>query len=1331
MTALKEEVGPAPDGEDATAFEFPCSPAQRRFWILDRLQPGAPWLNIAIRWRLTGRVEPERFRQAFGALLARHEILRTGFVESDGTPRQRVLPRTAVELPVIDLGAVAEPQREADATRITLDLACRPFDLETPPLIRVALLRLDETEWRILVTLHHIVADGWSIGLIVQDLADLYERALDPGLPPLPVPELQYADIALWQAQQPKPSPDTGRDYWAAQLKDLEPFELLTDHPRPPLRQGRAAIATRLLPAPLTASGQRWARDQGTSFFTLSLTALAATLHRFGANRDVVIGTQVAGRSRPEMEPIIGPFINTLVLRVEAGDDPAFATLFERAREAVEGALAHAETPFEEVVALARPARSGGHSTPLFQINFIHQRSFVPDQRRSAFQILDMPSLSPGAPYDLNFFMVERGEGWRLSCEYDADLYDAETVDRLLALFESVLDAGTAEPGQRIGDLATVSPADRARIAGWNRTEAPIPGDSLPALIAAQAARTPDAIAVASGDDRLSYAALDRRANRLARLLIGRGVQPGDRVGICLERSVQLPVALLAILKAGATYVPIDPDYPALRLAQMVEDAGLAALVTQTQLATLVPGGDAARILLDAEEPALSSLPERCPERGRRPQDIAYLLFTSGSTGRPKGVEIPDTALLNLLAAMRRNPGIEGHDVLVAVTSVSFDIAALELFLPLVAGARLVIATRAETRDGSDLAALLRRSGATVLQATPATFQMLLESGWSGSQRLKLLCGGEALPRALAAKLLPHGTLWNMYGPTETTIWSAALAVKDGTTTVPVGGPIANTRFEVLDQHLRRVPLGAPGELMIGGAGLARGYLGNPDLTAERFVRPADPDLGTRLYRTGDLVRWRSDGTLDFLGRLDQQVKLRGHRIELGDVEAALAADPCVAAVAATLQQGPEGDDRLVAFVVPAEPALPAAMLTERLRQRAESSLPGYMRPAAILTLAALPLTPNGKVDRRGLKESARLPMAEAASAALEAPERRLEAIWRELLGPVDIAGDADFFDQGGDSLSAARLTARLRTTFGVTVSLSTLFEDARFGRIARLVGIRPAASPPADAEDPAVVVMNRDGSRQPLWGMATPTIFRKLAERLALDRPFQVIRPPDDQIDAVLGCETLEQIAAYYLGVLRRHQPAGPYALLGFCSDAAVVYEMARHLEAAGETVELLVLIDGWAPGYSHRLGPVLGTLADLQYKAMRFAGMLASMGLGLVRAIRTGDPHQVTARLPQADPAFGATATWRMRLHTTACARQARPAPYGGRALVVRAKVQPSGLLLDRQLGWRALVLGGTRLVTVPGDHLGIFFEPSVDLLAAALNDFARAGPVTVGTP
>jgi amino acid adenylation domain-containing protein len=1317
VAPMPAEIFPAMPGPGEPVFDFPCSRTQRRFWLLDRLHPGASWLNIAVRWRLEGRVEPAGLRAAFGALLQRHEILRTGIVECRGEPRQRIRPTVPVDLPVIDLTALPPDAREAEATRITLDHARSPFVLEAPPLVRACLLRLGTTEWRVLFVLHHIIGDGWSIGILMRDLAALYERQLDPDLPALPAPELHYADIANWQSEHPKPGSDPARAYWKAQLKGLQPFEIVTDRPRSTARSGLGDIATRLLPTSLTETAEGWARRQGATFFSLSVATLAVVLNRFGTERDIVIGTQLAGRTRPEMEGIVGPFINTLVLRVDAAGDPSFRILFERARAAVEGALNHAETPFEDLVEIVRPARSTTHH-PLFQINLIQQRSFVPDRHHAGFALLDMPSLSPGAPYDLNFFMVERAEGWRLSCEYDVDLFGSETVGRLLALFETVLGAALANPAASIGALSTADAGDRTRIARWNETAAPIPSLSLPEAIAVQAGHGPDRSAVTCGAGSLSYAEFDRAANRLAHLLVRRGVLPGDRVGICLDRSVELPVALIAVLKAGATYVPLDPEYPPARLAMMVEDAGLAALIARRETAEAVPSA-ATRLLLDIDGPLLATMPGHCPDLRRAPSDIAYVLFTSGSTGRPKGVEIPDRALNNLLAAMRTSPGLGPDEVLVAVTSASFDIAALELFLPLLAGARLVMATRAETRDGGALARLLDETHATLLQATPASFQLLLDSGWGGRPSLKLLCGGEALPRGLAARLKPCGRLWNMYGPTETTIWSSALPVEDGSGTVPIGGPIANTRFEVLDEQLRPVPLGAPGELAIGGAGLARGYLGRPDLTAERFVTPSDPTLDARLYRTGDLVRWRPDGTLEFLGRIDQQIKLNGHRIELGDIEATLMSDPAVAVAAATLHRRAGQPDRIVAFIVPADPAAAAEPLIARVDAHVAARLPAYMRPSAILPLVALPLTPNGKIDRSHLI-AIELPAKPQAPEPFDAAERQLAAIWHDLLGPVGIGRRSSFFDLGGDSLSGARLIERIRREFGILIPLAALFEDATFGAVARLV-----ETPMTTTRNPAVMILRQGGARPPLWGIATPTIFLKLAARLTLDRPFHVVRLPDETIDAILAYETLEQIADHYLHELRRAQPSGPYALLGFCSDAAVAFEMARQLEDMNETVDLLVLVDAWAPAYSHRLGRVRGVLADVEYELRRSLDIGWRLVRGLWLAVRTGRPKAIKTYLPQSDPVYGASAAYRLHAHTTDRVKAARPRGFGGSALVVRSGVQPAGLFLDRDLGWASLVRGKLRVITVPGDHLGIFSEPGVGALAAGIGAFDRGVP------
>ena len=825
--------------------------------------------------------------------------------------------------------------------------------------------------------------------------------------------------------------------------------------------------------------------------------------------------------------------------------------------------------------------------------------------------------------------------------------------------------------------------------------------------IRARSLAIPNAEILHCAGEALSFAALEALANRIAHLLMAAGVAPGDLVGICLDRSLLLPVALLAVLKTGAAYVPFDPEYPQQRLNQMAEDARCKMLVTTASRAGNAPEMTAPILLLDRQRDAIEEASATDPGIAVAGTDLAYVLFTSGSTGRPKGVEVTHAGLANVLHSMSREPGLSAADTLIAVTTPCFDIAALELFLPLMVGARLVIATREETRDGVLLLDLLRRSGATAMQATPATWRLLVETDWQGAPRLRMFCGGEALPSVLAERLLPWGELWNLYGPTETTIWSSILRVTTAQIPMPIGGPIASTTFHVLDEARHPVPPGQAGELHIGGIGLARGYRGRPDLTEQRFVTLISPDgRAERVYRTGDLVRWRGDGTLDFLGRLDQQVKLHGFRIELGEIETVLAQDPAIQAAVATKQTSRQGEEQLAAFVVLRSGYDWDGQLRQRLRAALAARLPSHMRPAAIQAIAALPLTPNGKVDRTALPVA--VPIVETADEPLPDPlEQRLISLWQEVLGPVPIGLDTDFFDLGGESLLAAKLLARLGQAFR-PLTFGILLERPTIRTLAAL--LREADKP---AIDPSIIVLRGGGTARPIWSISTTTIFRKLADRLAGDHPFYVLRAQDTELAALLACSSLEAVGAYYLAKLRRAQPYGPYALLGFCDEAAVAFEMALQLEKIGEAVDLLVLIDGWAPGHFARLGALRGGLAEWLYTGLSFLKRLRLMA-------RSGRWRPFAPHLPPPPGADVKTAAAQLHHHIEHRLRDYRPGPFGGNALVVRSTAQPTGPLLPRDLGWRELVRGRLAVVEVDGDHLSIFAEPGVDALADGISAF-----------
>jgi amino acid adenylation domain-containing protein len=1065
----------------------PLSFAQERLWVLDRMDPGSPAYNIATAVRLTGRLEASALSWGLTEIVRRHAVLRSVFALEDGEPVQSVAEPAPVPLPVIDLAALPDGAREAEARDLSRQLGRQPFDLERGPMLRAVLVRLGEEEHAALFTMHHIASDGWSMGILVREISTLYAAAREGRPSPLPELPIQYLDYARWQREWLTGEVlDEQLAYWRRALAGLAPLQLPTDRPRPPFQTFRGASRSFAVPGATTMALKTWGQRQGGTPFMVLLAAFAALLSRHSGQEDLAIGTPAANRDRAELEGLIGFFVNTLVLRADLSELPSFEQLLQRVRRAALAAFAHQEVPFEKVVFELQPERNLS-SSPLFQVMLTLQNAPAEALSLPGLELRPFGAAIDTAKFDLTLNVVEGPRGFQGSLEHNTDLFDRSTIDRILGHFQSLLEQVIGEPRTSVANLLLLSQAESHQVVHeWSDTAAIFPREErLHERIARRAARTPQAIAITFGDEILTYADLEAAANRLARFLIRRGVRRESLVGLCMERSPALPVALLGILKAGGAYVPMDPSYPEERLAYMLEDAGLCLLLVDAgapeglcrRAADLLPVVSIADALAASERQ-----PAGDPLVPGDPGDLAYVLYTSGSTGRPKGVEIPHGALVNFLASMRELPGLDEGDVLLAVTSLSFDIAGLELYLPLLAGARIDLASRETAADGARLLARLRETGATVLQATPATWRMLVDAGWTGDPEVRVLCGGEALPERLAAELRARsGAVWNLYGPTETTIWSAASRVgEDG---VVIGRPIANTRLVLLDPQLSPVPVGVPGELYIGGEGLARGYRYRPDLTAERFVPNPFADLdgpGSRLYRTGDLARCRSDGSVELLGRLDHQVKVRGFRVELGEVESALESHAEVARAVVLARE-----DRLVSFLVSQGELRPSAA---ELRAAVAETLPDYMIPSSFVWLEELPLTPNGKVDRRALAcfEVPREGGAGASAEPRTPAEELLAEMWCELLGAERVGIQDDFFDLGGHSLKATQLAARVRRAFGIELPLRRLFESPTVAGLAR--AIEQLRREGGSAEAPPLVPVSRDGelplsfSQQRLW---------------------------------------------------------------------------------------------------------------------------------------------------------------------------------------------------------------------------------------------------------
>ncbi|MCY1081727.1 non-ribosomal peptide synthetase [Archangium lansingense] len=1079
---------------DGTA---PLSFQQEQVWFVHELSPGNLAYNAQMVLRLRGALDVPALERALAEIIRRHESLRTTFPTRDGHPVQEVHPPWDVHVPVMDLRGEADV--EGAAKRRLAEEVRRPFDFTRLPLVRWTLLRLGTEEHVLVHVEHHFVHDGWSAAVFLRELKALYPAFLEGRASPLPELAFQFADFAAWQRSWLRgPVLEQQLAYWRQKLEPLPPpVELPADRPRPRTPSHQGGELRTELPEPLRRALKTLGREQGVTFFMALRAAFVALLHRYTGLEDVCIATTVANRRAPEVEPLIGMMVNTVLLRTDAGGDPTFTELLRRVRTVDLEAHAHADVPLMSLVRELRPERDGGPS-PLFQVMFSFHDSPVPELDFGGLRGSTVPIGNGSSKCDLNIIVIPEGEQRAgtgapedgpvsIRWEYSADLFDHETVARLAACYHRLLEAVAAAPLTRLSELPLLSEEERHRVlVAWNGSRPePLPSDmGLHSAFQAQARRMPRAVAVECGGRTLTYGELEQRAGQLARHLKRLGVGPEVAVGLCVERSVEMVVGLLGILEAGGAYVPLDPGFPEERLEFMRRDTGMPVLVTQAALLPRLASDGMCTVCLDSDGPALALEDEAPLHQAVQPESAAYILYTSGSTGRPKGVMVPHRTGARFLAAMKEQPGLSSEDVLVAVTTLSFDIAVLELLLPLSVGARVVVAGREEATDGARLGALLEASGATVLQATPSTWRLLEESGWKG-RRLKALSGGEALPRELAARLLERcGEVWNLYGPTETTVWSTVHAVtskEDGP--VSIGRPIGGTRVYVLDARMQPVPTGVPGELYIGGEGVARGYLGRPELTAERFVPDAfSGDPGARLYRTGDRVRWHSNGTLAYEGRTDQQVKLRGHRIELGEVEEALRRHPSVRETVAVVREDTPGDRRLVAYVVPTPPTPPNSPLPlgegrgegiellglnpEALRTWLKQTLPEYMVPSAFVPLEALPLTPNGKVDRRALPAPGREALGSART--YEAPrtpdETWLADRWAELLGLERVGVHDDFFSLGGHSLLAARLVSRLRAEQQVALSVRHVFDQPTVAQLAEALAAARARPPDTES---------------------------------------------------------------------------------------------------------------------------------------------------------------------------------------------------------------------------------------------------------------------------
>ncbi len=1325
---------------------LPLSFAQQRLWFLHRLDPADPVYNLTVDVPLPESPDIPALNAALRALARRHDVLRTVFRDPDGVPVQ-VITDVLPTVRVIDaLGPDAQSRADA-AHDLAHQEARRPFDLESAPAFRATLVRSDLGA-RLVLVLHHILGDGWSLGIIVRELAALYAAARAGSRAELPDLRWQYADYAYSaRARFERADQRAHEAYWSTKLRgNLAPLELPADHALPRDSGSHGAVHEFQFPPRLARALRALSVESRVTLFATLFGAFQILLHRYTGRGSIMIGTPIADRTLPELEPLVGLFLNTVVLRGDLSDDPTVRTLLVRSRDEVLEANDHADYPFEKIVDLVRPERSLTHS-PIFQTSMVLHNTPGGGSYRT---------ISAGAVFDLSLFVWDGAEGLPACFEYNRNRYEPETIARMAGHLVTLAEGMVADPDRPISTLPLLSDVETHRVLEeWNDTAVNFGAfEPIHGAVEAQARRTPAATAVRCGNETLTYGALDEAATRLAQELVRCGVGTDRYVGICLERSIEFVVAILAVLKAGGAYVPIDPSFPDARIAFMIRDAGLTAVVTREAFADRLGGPDCPVVALDRDRPDGEPHPAGHRPPPARPRNAAYALYTSGSTGRPKGTIIEHGALWNYICWMRATFPLAPGESVLHTTRFIFDVSVRELFWPLASGAEVTLAPAEALGDPGALANLIVDSDAVAVRFVPPLLAHFLdEPGFGRCRSLRwILSGGEAMPDTLRARFFArcdeidlHPALVNTYGPTETTINASAWPCdrKARGTTVPIGRPIANVRLYVLDEHRRPVPIGVPGELYVGGAAVGRGYLAHAALTAERFVHdPFSTDPAARLYRTGDRVRWLPEGVLAFLGRLDHQVKIRGFRIEPAEIESALWTLPEVAAAAVVPQADGHGGLRLVAYLVPRDTDRTS---TGALREKLARQLPDYLIPDAFVWLDALPLTDNGKLDRSALPA----PGAAAAPAGVRIPpanalEATIAEIWAGLLGMESVGVEDNFFDLGGHSLLMIQLQRKLRSATGCELPIADLFHHqtvrAIAGHVAALGGNETGPARASHAPPSCAVAIQPEGTLPPLF--IVPGLSGELVSYGALAREFGRKRPLYGLRSVGIDGEAeplvrVEEIATRFLADVRRIQPNGPYHLTGVCIGGIVAYEMAQQLVAQDEQVALLAMVETWSPT-THRKGqhrsPAVARAAFLADGiARRLREFRKRSFRGKIRYMR--DVFRVAAEIGRSGDVYRGDRFEQARhlvmLRNRYAAAHYHPRPYPGRLAIVlsREGTVPEP---DPRLIWKDLAAETLPIVEIAARDSGQALQmPHVARLAAALEGWMEQLSVAAAEP
>lgn len=1306
---------------------FPLSYAQQRLWFLDQLQPGSPVYNCPIAVRLAGSLDKEALERALTEIVRRHEVLRTTFPTANGQPVQHISPATPISFPTTDLSGLEETKREQAATTLIAEESAQPFDMSNGPLLRTRLIRLSDQDHIVLLVMHHIVSDGWSLEVLNSEVATLYESYCK-GLPsPLPDLEIQYADFAVWQRKWIDGEILEGElQYWKQQLEDATVMlGLPTDRPRPAIQTHAGARQSRLLSKRLSDMLAIFSKENEVTQFMTLAAAFKVMLHCYTGQRDIVIGTPTAGRNRLEIEKLVGFFVNTLVLRTDLSGDPTFIELVKRVREVTLGAFAHQDVPFEKVVEAIDPQRDLSRS-PLFHVMFEFYKPGKEELRITGMNRRGVVFENTTAKFDLILAVIETGQHLNMLLTYNTDLYEPDTINRMLGHLELLLETVVSNPERKLSTLSLLTEKERNHLlVEFNDTSV----DYSRNICAHQwfeerVAETPDRTAVVFEGDGLTYRELNARANQVASYLQELGVGPETRVLLYLDRSLHSLVALLGTLKAGGAYVPVAVSWPKERLRVILADAEAHVILTETKLAEELSNCDARVVCLDADWNTIAGLSDENPISRVTPENLAYVIYTSGSTGVPKGVAVEHRQLVNYASSIIERFSVSHLSSFATVSTLAWDLGYTAIFPSLFTSGCLHIISQDRAADPELLADYFSHHAIDCLKIVPSHMEALLTSPNPRAvlPRRLLVLGGEAASPALLDKVREHAhgcSVFNHYGPTETTVGvlTSPLRIDDSerrSSTMPLGRPLANTQAYVLNNYLRPLPSGCAGELCIGGKNVTRGYLGRPEQTAEKFIPdPFAAEPGARLYRTGDIVRQRHNGEIEFVGRMDDQIKIRSFRVEVGEIEAALRQHEAVREALVLARADDRGDKRLVAYTVCDGGREPTSdefqsYLTERL--------PAYMIPSSFVHLTRIPLTNRGKIDRRAL------PVAEIVetrqgdfSSARDELELQLASIWEEVLGvhPIDVT--RDFFALGGHSLLAVRLMAQIRSRFGVPLPLASIFQGSTVEKLARLLRNQAGLmtfSP--------LVPIRTNGSSPPMF-VVHPAgggvlCFSDLAAHLGSDVPFYGLQARGHTIGQA-AIEDISEMAACYLEAIRSVQSRGPYHLGGWSFGGLVAFEMAQQLHASGESVGLVALLDTQA-----ETPPVEFDVATLISQSV---SRHIEISVEELRSREEDDQLSHVVDLAKQrnllPPEFGLEDARRYldvyRAHWKAGQKYV-PRVYPGKLTLFRASDKPEEFIRRSPArGWDKLTLAGVDVIPVPGTHHTLIRNPHAEVLAERL--------------